>query len=139
MLNWDFAVNTIMTPYQASAIVFMLKNLLSWSNWLFSEICVYSLSYDERLLQVLPSCMKRCDSVYIIFTDDAEDWNYELLKVVPLVKNVAAIHVIYYYFGVAVDYIGNLISNTSECKLQHLKYSLCFIPDGIKFPKDINV
>ena len=125
-----------MTPYQVSATVFMLKNLLSWSNWLFSEICVNSGDYDERLLQVLPSCMKRCDSVLIDFYGD--EWSHELLKVVPFLKKVA-VQVSYYIFENAVGYIGNAISNTSECILQHMScyvyLPLAAIHD--EFPKDV--
>ena len=124
-----------MTPY-VSAMVYMLKNVLSWSNWLFSDIYVNTGSYDERLLQVLPSCMKRCDSVHID-TLDHNDWNHELLEVVPFLENVA-VDVIYHKFGVAVDYIGNLISNTSECKLQHLKFGVYVLfRDIFEFPNDI--
>ena len=127
-----------MTSYQVSATVFMLKNLLSWSNWLFSEICVHSCDqcdYDERLLQVLPSCMKRCDSVHI--DSHGGEWN-ELLKVVPFLKKVA-VHVSCYIFENAVDYIGNAISYTSECKLQHLTYSVYLPICGgiVEFPEDI--
>ena len=121
-----------MTPYEVSAMVFMLMNILRWSNWLLSEIYVNAGSYDERLLQVLPSCMKRCGYVDIKFLDVP---NHELMKVVPFLKNVA-VDVWYPDFGVAVDSIGNAISNTSECKLQHLTYSVA----GSVFselPKDI--
>ena len=129
----DFAYYR-MTPYQVSAMVFMLKSLLSWSIWLISDIYVDSGSYDERLLQVLPSCMKRCDCVHIEIFDD-DDWNYKLLKVVPFLKKVA-VNVSCYNFGVSVDSIGNLISNTSQCKLQHLTYSV--LAHSIsEFPKDI--
>ena len=125
-----------MTPYEVSAMVFMLKNLLRWSNWLFSEISVYSGSCDERLSKVLPAYMKRCDCVHIEFLDD-KDWNYELMKVVPFLKKVA-IHVKYYNFGFAVDCIGNAILNADECKLQHLTYTVndCDY-DIFKFPEDI--
>ena len=123
-----------MTPYQVSAMVFMLKNLLSWNNWLFSQIYVRAGSYDERFFQVLPSCMKRCDSVHILFYDGV--WNYELLKLVPFLT-VVSVGVRYSNFGVVADYIGKAISITSECKLQHLTYYV-IISDGIvEFPKDI--
>ena len=125
-------------PYEVSAMVFMLKNLVRWNNWLFSEIHVHSASIDERLLQVLPSCIKRCDSVLIAAL--YENFSYELMKVVPFIKKVAAIWVSYGMFGVAVDYIGKAISNTGECKLQHLTYTVIRIADsdGIsEFPKDI--
>ena len=124
-----------MTPYEVSAMVFTLKNLLSWNNWLFSVIYVDTGSYDERLLQVLPSCMKRCDCVHIRILDN-NDWNYELLKVVPFLKNVV-IYVSYYNFGVAVGYIGNNISNTSECKLQNLIYDVSLPAIIDEFPKGI--
>ena len=131
----DLAVETF-TRYKVSAMVFMLKNLLTWSNWLFREIRVNCSSYDERLFQVLSSSLKRCDYVHILFMDTG-DWNYELLKVVPFVKNIA-VYVFYYKFGDAVDYIGNAISNTTECKLQHLTYSVYISDiDMGEFPKDI--
>ena len=125
-----------MTPYQVSAMVFMLKNLLSWDNWLFSQIYVGAGSYDERFFQVLPSCLKRCDSVFIHFFDDV--WNYEILKVVPFLR-IVSVGVRYSNFGVVADYIGKAISITSECKLQHLTYYIyVIISDGIvEFPKDI--
>ena len=131
----DFAYYR-MTPYEVSAMVFMLKNLLSWSNWLFSEIYVNTGSYDERLLKVLLSCMKRCDSVHINVLDN-NDLNYELVEVVPFVKEVV-VHDMYYNFGYAPDYIGKAISNTSECKLQHLTYTLQtpICGDIGEFPKD---
>ena len=131
VVKLDFS-NYIMTSYEFSAMLFMLKNLLRWSNGLFSVIYVNTGSYDERLLQVFPSCMKRCDSVFLHFFYGV--WNYELVKVVPFLDNVA-VHVNDDNCGVAVDYIGNAISNTSECKLQHLTVVVTGRIKG--FPKDI--
>ena len=132
-LKLDFVSNG-MSPYQVSAMVFMLKNLLSWSNYLISYIFVGTGFYDERLLQVLPSCMKRCDSVYINILDP--DWNYELMKVIPFLKKVSVM-VLCSKFGVAVDYIGKAMSDTSECKLQHMTYSVIGCHSNSEFPKDI--
>ena len=117
-----------MTPYEVSAMVFMLKS--KFSNWLISKIIVDCGPHDKRLLQVFPSFMKRCDCVQ--FEVDRDEWNNELMEVIPSLKNVE-VHVNNDNFGVVVDYIGNAISNTSECKLQHLT----FVIDSLEFPKDI--
>ena len=75
-----------------------------------------------------------CHYVRIEFYGD--EWNYELMKVVPFLKKVV-MHVSYYNFGVAVDYICKAISNTGECKLQHLIYDVSLPAIHNDFPKDI--